>query len=541
MSTALFSFRINPYFVIFIQVLVSFSFAVILLFPNFSAQWYLIDDHEIMDFMGKDHRLSFNEIPEILMRTEVGLHKENGRYRPSYYLLRLLETALWGDNPHLWYSFRIVLFGASIFIAWHILSHFFGIIVGGLSCLTMLSHPFWSEIWSRLGPAETYCVFGLSLYCLAFSKLWVQKKSRNANLWWGLLALGAVISMGSKENFLLLLPSSAILVYHVWKKARIGMIPIIINLILFLFGMFIVGALIFILMNKGVDVYLRPVDPLSRIRILQSGLGYWIIQLPFWLSLFLFIVARLFHQQHKLSAEVLRELKRLLIIQTCLLFIWYSQFVFYNGSWPCGSRYDFPGLLAQDLAYIFLIFSPITVMRTFSSNSYFQYAKNLAHILIILLLTFQIIHSGINNYKMIYGNCAANRIKSQDFTKILAGIIRQAKENPKVPLIIMSHNVWDYESIVSLRRFFAFHDIKNPISLKIEGWSKLTCKNDLERLLCERLNNLSEGKDIPGQTNITQQPRFYPLHSLPQADNMCFAIDMSGNSTSPCTNLGRIL
>ena len=82
-----FSHRINPKFIILIQALLSFWFAIIVLYPNLSARWSLMDDHEIINYMGVDHQLSFKEIPGMLMKTEAGFNTGLARYRPVYFLI----------------------------------------------------------------------------------------------------------------------------------------------------------------------------------------------------------------------------------------------------------------------------------------------------------------------------------------------------------------------------------------------------------------------------------------------------------------------
>src|SRR5262245_38435110 len=83
-----------------------------LLYPNFSAGWGIIDDHEVMAFVGNQGHLGLGQIPQLLGKTEVvKIGQRFPRYRPTYYFLRLLETALWRNDPFFWYAFRVVLFG----------------------------------------------------------------------------------------------------------------------------------------------------------------------------------------------------------------------------------------------------------------------------------------------------------------------------------------------------------------------------------------------------------------------------------------------
>src|SRR5262245_8266043 len=84
-------------------------FSAGLLYPDFSACWGIIDDHEIMAFAGNQGHLGLGQIPQLLAKTEVvKIGQRFPRYRPAYYSLRLAETALWRNDPFLWYAFRVV-------------------------------------------------------------------------------------------------------------------------------------------------------------------------------------------------------------------------------------------------------------------------------------------------------------------------------------------------------------------------------------------------------------------------------------------------
>ena len=71
----------------------------------YQANWGLIDDHEIFHFLGPGLRLPLADIwSTLLAKTEVG--SLQGRFRPGYYTVKLIETSLWGSNVHLWYLAR---------------------------------------------------------------------------------------------------------------------------------------------------------------------------------------------------------------------------------------------------------------------------------------------------------------------------------------------------------------------------------------------------------------------------------------------------
>jgi hypothetical protein len=72
----------------------------------------MIDDHEIFNFLGPRLHLPLTEIWSTLVaKTEVG--SLQGLFRPGYYVFKLIETSLWGDNVHLWYLARTIGFAVA--------------------------------------------------------------------------------------------------------------------------------------------------------------------------------------------------------------------------------------------------------------------------------------------------------------------------------------------------------------------------------------------------------------------------------------------
>jgi len=154
--------------------LVVFLGAALLVLPLFGkdlqAEWGIIDDHEIMTYLGPRERLPIAEVPSRLMQKEVGQPGKSLRYRPAYYLLRLMETALWGKNCTLWYLARIVILTVSIALTWLLLRPAFGFVASALFLAYLMSLQFWCDIFAKLGPAEAYIVFGLALFCVLRQK-----------------------------------------------------------------------------------------------------------------------------------------------------------------------------------------------------------------------------------------------------------------------------------------------------------------------------------------------------------------------------------
>ena len=61
-----------------------------------NAQFGLIDDHEIIEFIGVDKVYSYQDLGAYLLNISSGYGES--RYRPTYYLLRLIETFIFQSN-----------------------------------------------------------------------------------------------------------------------------------------------------------------------------------------------------------------------------------------------------------------------------------------------------------------------------------------------------------------------------------------------------------------------------------------------------------
>jgi len=153
-----------------------FVLGLLMYYPNFQAQWYWQNDHGIFEFCGQDKKVTFSEIPNLLMQTEIGdFGKESLRYRPVFFFLRILQTFLLGLSPIAWYSCQFVVWMLcfiSILLWAH---HRYGILEALVLILSLHLYPFWGAIYSRLGPSEYYGVLGLTAYFIAYDALWHGK------------------------------------------------------------------------------------------------------------------------------------------------------------------------------------------------------------------------------------------------------------------------------------------------------------------------------------------------------------------------------
>jgi hypothetical protein len=98
-------------------------------------------------------------------------------------------------------------------------------------------------------------------------------------------------------------------------------------------------------LRQGADVYSHSVLPAARIRYLGASLGAAQTVIPLITLVGLMAVVGSSHLLARGKTETRRAAWRAQGWLLVLLAIYMSQIVFYNGEWPTGMRYDFPGLL----------------------------------------------------------------------------------------------------------------------------------------------------------------------------------------------------
>jgi hypothetical protein len=122
--------------------------------PALSSQFGPTDDHEIALMLGPDRHLPLLNVPEEVARHII---EGNGRFRPMYWIPRVIETAVWGWNPQAWYIDRLALAITTIAAGAWLANLFVPRSIAILTGLFVVIGP-QAEAWFRLGPQEAYAV-----------------------------------------------------------------------------------------------------------------------------------------------------------------------------------------------------------------------------------------------------------------------------------------------------------------------------------------------------------------------------------------------
>ncbi len=416
------------------------ALSLIQLSPQRHAWWGLMDDHEALDWSAPRTPLALRDVPGIIAtRTEAGQFGRSPRYRPVYYTLRVLESWAWDGDPARWYFARMVMFALVIAAAAFALWLFAGpwLAVGGTAFL--MSGWYWRDVWSHLGPAEQYAALGTALVAVGAAMVW-RTRAIATGLW--LAAAGTVFAAGCKENFAVLLVPLALAGWHAraaHRRAALGALAVA--------GAgagAVVVAVALGLRHASADIYGTSLAPTARL--------WWIHGMPaaaiaaLWTAYAVVVLA-------VKRREVTGDMALVLVVVTALIG---SQATYYAPAWPrFGSRYDFPGRLADGLLLVGVC---VCVLRWLRSSGRARGARLMEPALALLLLVLAARHRGFPVRAAAAANAAA--------TLALRDVLEAARDSiaarPGTAVVIESPGADDAEPSGSVATLLSEVGVRGP-------------------------------------------------------------------------------
>lgn len=511
-----------------------------ILFGNIlNLQWQPVDDGIIMHYLGSDGRVGLEEVPTLIASSEIGRAFVKGRYRPSFWTLRILESAVWGNNPTLYYVGRFAMLVLAVALFWWLVAEWLGLLVSGLFVLLSFTYVFWYDVWGRLGAAETYAVPALAVYLVTLVWLWrwydhrLQLKPwQKAVLWLVNLGSGLVL-IGAKENFLLaLIPALGLLAFIVYRQ-RLDATSVAVTGVLLAVGLFIASSVGVALSTTGVDIYQNSVDAGGRSGILAGALVKILLN-PLMLASAVFVASVMalggWYVHTRGSAAMRRQFRAatarfLLIIAACAL-AYMAQIVYYNGDWPSDNRYDFPGRLVEPFLGLVLGLWLLDLVKIFSSS---RWVVNTAYAALVFVLFALVLYRG---FAPLESNLARSVAWSRRFTGNLNEIVERARPFANHALIFDAHNYWDHEPIVTTAIFLRGMGVPNLFYVRYQE-RETAPHSPIENKMGEWLANMSNNGYV-----WNGQQMFLPLT---QADPQnCLSIGFSGPTTDSCAFLLKV-
>lgn len=460
---------------IFLLVL-SFGLAFYLFAASISNGISPIDDHELVFHLRGQERLSLGQVVTLWQRNL----QSTGRYRPIYNLLRPTELLIWGNHLNLWYVARVILFALSVFTCLLVLERVVGGMLSGILTLWFFTFAFWADIIGRLGPSESYGMFGLLLWVWGLYGLYNLKKSMHS-VCWILLSLGCIVSNLSKENMMvIIIPTIGIyfLNRHKQDNRYLPLVPLVAS---FMSSFFVIRFLARLSSLTGVDVYGNSIG-ISRMGLFLDVLHHKTVLMVLIGALSFFWFSR--HVPSTLWKRYFSHLWWTWVTTAALLV---SQFVFYNGQWPTNIRYDYPGLFYKLLLAVSLLF----LLKKIVIDRMDDYTRNVVLTVVSLCLLFGVWQR--SQIWVLKSRVAAYHELTQSYS---LGVQAIRNTSPTKDIILESSSINDLEIIHAIQVQLRQDKIPNRIFLRLHE-KELSEANSLGLQLISSLQTTqNDGTDV---------------------------------------------
>lgn len=515
----------------FMIITLSIVFALVFFASNLRIKLGPIDDHEIVRFLGSDQRLWFWEIPNVLVdMTEVGEFTQNARFRPTYYLIRLLESSAFGANSSLWYLARIAMVAAicTFFaLGFMKLFTFKNSIFKGLFLIwflvSALSISAWRDIISRLGPSEIYLVLGIAAFFYLSILLVIDSVTYRR---WILISITFVAIVGAKENGILFLIPYLVLGLFVIVKAsqRNLRFTLIFYLSTFLAATIVTGWLLGTINNQG-DIYGDARDPSAAMTLLLHYITDYVTGKPFVFSALVILFHLLVNKTNHLDPT--RSFYFILISNVIFVAIRAGEIVFYQGSFA-NPRYAVVTQLLTLMSYALIgILFANTIWNLNFANTVL---KNLITVGAVLGIGSILVNHSIKNTLNAYQafNAVSNdySLRNENFQNELEKITFELESGDFDALVIQISAVWDYEPAYAFLQYLEFGGQNLPTYLKVIDFP---VSAGLEEDLLMALKKFS--------ADGSQVWLVEPLSQLGQSETVyCVTINGAARDVSLCDN-----
>jgi hypothetical protein len=488
----------------------------------FFANWGMIDDHEIFMFIGRHTRLPLSEFFNVLVNmTEVG-HLGSGRFRPSYYSLRILESSAWGTDVHLWYLTRTLCFGLFIASLWWILSRFLQIWLGAALLFPILVLPFWADIWTRLGPSEIYGTLALGLMLLGIYGSVVFETPRGRAVSSIAMTVAAFILIGSKETFVPLAGAAvAVFLFNgITRRLPIWVVAVSIVAIC-AYASLVIFAMKKSVLDTGGDFYANKIDIRHLLEVGWGALNSTLSRQGISTSYAVIVLGSGF------IAMLTRHLRDwilstgVLLVTFCFMAaVYFTQYVFYRGELPTEMRYDFPASLFVPFSYLALTCYVFYGLRLILPARVINYASAFLALVVLIVSAPIIMRAGPSPLAKAVD---LNIEKTNAFFHTMQAIAAAAQQSPDADIVLEAYGPGAYEPVFSIFAYARALGVDNSIAVRLHRaeMSYGPLYDSLERQI--------------GDWQDKGNDRFIPLSSVQTTGSKnCISIGINGMPDAAC-------
>jgi hypothetical protein len=486
------------------------------------ANWGLIDDHEVFSYLGPSLYLPPAEIwNTLLTKTEVGTFQ--GRFRPSFYAFKIIETSLWGANVHLWYLTLTVFFAVFLASIWWFMRRFIGGWLSGLLTISISMLPLWADVWSRLGPSEGVGAACLGIMTFASYFILFSERARVRILCAIVLTIAAILLAGMKETFFPL-AAGAIVVLVAAQIQRKLSLPVVAVLTLAIVAA--IGGILLVVRREvaasgSVDYYANSLEFSRMLVFTGKGLlvavarTWWIFVIPMLFLGLLGIIPR------KPLKEWIRGSGAALGAYGFLVAAYAIQCGLYRSNFPLNSRYDFPAMLLVPLCCCVLTCEFFHKIGPFYSQRTINYALLTAAAFVLCYIASD--STNFDKGRTLTTAVSGNIERTTLFFRELQGAVGAAKGSPESPIILEAYGAGAYEPVFSFLSYLPAYGARNRLSVRLHP-----DKNSYGKLYDGLQLRLSNMQDAEGGGLTPLQA------SLANRSQGCVSIGLNGAPDATC-------
>jgi len=505
--------------------LIGFGLSLFLIGRLVYSGFSILDDHWIVGWFGSD-------LHSRIASTEIAQFGSSQRFRPVMFMALILESWLFGDRTYLYHSLQILWFG--FFLSAFAWAGFrsVGAIVGSALLFLVADGRYWGNIWTHsLFPSEQIACLGLGLVIFGYGLVW----SAFVNQAWSrldraaiLVGAGTLICVGSKENFLPLVPMGIVLLAVLWRRKAIGKATMGICLCLVALQLPICYGIIAPNIARPTDMYGNDNSFSHRLAMIFHTKRYALREL---LALAGGAATWIWAWSGR-NARTARGTRELMALSFLLLasgvYACWEQF-FYVGQLPSNTRYDFPALLVDPILAGAAFYVAMRVRDEVGAVGR-QFGPLAVRFCVILLMIPVAVES--YDHDRLLSIRSAVRI-SNEHTGAMArdlGRMRSAAQmHPDWPILVRADYPLQYEAVVTLPLWLKHFGVANPASVVVDVAPR-EINSRFYALLVDAMRDQSKSGSPNGY-----RPRSAAVDNA-QAQGHCYMIEFNAAAT-PCVSL----
>jgi hypothetical protein len=487
----------------------------------YQADWGLVDDHEVFLLpWAQPSPISDRNWSTLLAKTEVG--SLQGRFRPGYYIFKLIETSLWGANVHLWYLARAIEFAIFLGSIWWFMRRFVGVWLSGVLTAYISLLPLWAGIWSRLGPSEIYGATCIGIMAFSAYFIFFSDSHRIRTLSAITLTLATVGLVSVKETFVPLAGGTAAVFIWAGVKGKLSPLAVVVLVLIAIAALAgIVAVVIKEVLVSGTDYYANPVGIWPVFVFASKGFVHAILR-TWWLIVIPIVFLRLLNViPRKPLINWITDSGVAIAAYGFLVATYALQSALYRTGFPLNIRYDFPAMLLVPLTCCVLACDVSCKIREFHPKRTINYAELAAAAFLFFYLALGPAY--LDSGKPLSVAVQTNIETTNSFYSELQRTVREAEKSPESPIILEAYGPGAFEPVYSLSYYLPALGARNRISVRLHPEEKSQGK--LYDGLQQGLSNLEQSGSngfIPLRENLANHPQ------------RCISIGINGAADVAC-------